>query len=187
MRLPRPRLAPPRITPVRIIITAVVALALVIAVTAGAVYAYQQGNAPPEQPIKFPHSKHIQVDNLDCTWCHRTVANAPYASIPSTEMCGFCHKVINPENLPNVSQETRKVLDAVKNNEPINWVRVHRVPDHVHFPHSAHIQAGFQCATCHGNVAEMQVVQQVRDLRMGDCVGCHRENGAPVDCFTCHY
>jgi hypothetical protein len=64
---------------------------------------------------------------------------------------------------------------------------VHRTPDHVRFTHEAHIQAGVQCATCHGQVEQMAEVRQVRALNMGDCIACHRQNNARTDCSVCHY
>ena len=70
--------------------------------------------------------------------------------------------------------------------QPVNWERVHRMPDHVRFLHEAHINAGFDCATCHGDVGNMGQVVQVRPLTMGDCVSCHRANNAPTECATCH-
>ena len=145
----------------------------------------------PVQPIDFPHTSHVQVDGIDCLFCHRTVATHAMASIPPVQQCMFCHKVVKTD-----SPQIQLLSTYAQNGQAIDWVRVHRLPDHVHFIHEAHItfftqrnnvQPSQVCATCHGDVGSMQRVQQVRSLRMGDCVDCHRANNAPTDCFVCHY
>ena len=102
-----------------------------------------------------------------------------------------CHKVIG-DGLP----EVEKLRDYHESGRPIDWVRVHRVPDHVHFVHESHVKyfserdgiaASETCVLCHQDVGSMTKVKQVRSLKMGDCVDCHRENEAPTDCTTCHY
>jgi hypothetical protein len=82
-----------------------------------------------------------------------------------------------------------KLAEAVDSGKPIQWQKVHLLPDFVKFNHSAHIQAGKQCQECHGKVEEMDIVKQVSSLSMGWCVNCHRtqEKPAPTDCGTCHY
>ena len=136
---------------------------------------------------------------LDCAFCHRNVAEGESAGIPPVEQCVFCHKTIGKE-LPEIV----KLVNAWDNKQPIVWERVHRLPDTVRFVHEAHIRfftqegnllpsgeqvsvAGNVCVVCHGNVAAMEEVKQVRSLKMGDCVDCHRDYGAPTDCTTCHY
>ncbi|MDP6422199.1 MAG: cytochrome c3 family protein [SAR202 cluster bacterium] len=92
--------------------------------------------------------------------------------------------------------EVEKLRTTFEAGDPIDWVRVHRQPDHVRFVHEAHIsffseQDGVApsgvCSTCHGDVGAMDVVKQVEPLKMSQCVDCHRDNGAPTDCTTCHY
>ena len=148
----------------------------------------------PEQPIAFPHTTHVEQLGLDCTFCHRTVAEEPVATIPAVGLCMTCHLVVGDGN-----PEVEKLRDYFASGESIDWVRVHRVPDHVHFVHEAHIRfftaadpakfpmASAVCSTCHGDVGSMEQVRQVRSLKMSDCVDCHRDNGAPTDCTTCHY
>ncbi len=149
------------------------------------------GNAP-EQPIAFPHTRHVQDLGLDCTFCHRTVTTQANASVPSVGLCAACHLAVG-SGIPEVE---RLRAEYIQTNKPIDWVRVHRVPDHVHFVHEAHVrffsqqnqvEASGTCAICHGNVAQMTKVEIVRPLKMGDCVDCHRDNGAPTDCTTCHF
>lgn len=135
------------------------------------------------QPIAFPHPLHAGTLAIDCTFCHRDAATQAFAGLPALQQCMFCHKVIPVNN--RVPLET--LVNAFNNNTPVDWNRVHQLPEHVHFVHATHINAGIQCATCHGDVATMQTVSQFRDLRMGDCISCHRQYGARTDCSVCHY
>jgi cytochrome c553 len=160
----------------------VVILLVLAGIGVAAQQAYAQLTAPPEQPIAFPHTAHVQVAQLDCQFCHRTAAVSPQAGVPAVQQCLFCHQVVRTER-----PEIQKLIGQWEQQQAIEWERVHRMPDHVRFVHSAHIQAGVECSTCHGNVGQMQVVQQVRPLNMGDCVNCHRQNNAPTDCSFCHY
>ena len=151
-----------------------------------AVFGFSEG---PDQPIAFPHTVHVQEMGLDCTFCHRNVTKGAAASIPAVGLCMTCHMAVG-DGLP----EVEKLRDFHADGRPINWVRVHRVPDHVHFAHEAHIRAFSEldggptavCSRCHGAVASMVEVKQVRSLKMGDCVNCHRDNNAPTDCSICH-
>ena len=164
----------------------------------------------PEQPIPFPHTVHAEVppmgDGIDCVFCHRTVATERMASIPAVEQCYFCHKIIGQETTERVALPGIQALNTIAgfdpslgsfdDLQPIDWMRVHRLPDHVRFVHEAHITffstedqvpASVTCVICHGDVAKMEVVNQERSLKMGDCVNCHKTYGAPTDCATCHY
>lgn len=151
----------------------------------------QQRSAAPAQPIYFSHEVHIEQAGLECEFCHRTADRADTAGFPDVEQCMFCHVVV--EDLARVAGRAEyegqiaKLRKAWQEEKPIDWARVHRLPDHTRFPHDAHIQAGVACATCHGDVANMDLVSQTRSLKMGDCVACHQETGAPTDCVDCHY
>ena len=145
----------------------------------------------PEQPIAFPHPPHVERAGIDCVFCHRTVGTAASASIPPVQQCMNCHQVIATQ-----SEEVAKLAAAWTTEEPIQWVRVHRLPDHVRFVHESHITFFTEqdnvppsavCSLCHGDVGGMERVAQVEQLQMGFCVDCHRQNGAPTDCTTCHY
>ena len=173
------------------LVVAALALTFVISAWLGrpVVFGYSEG---PDQPIAFPHPTHVEDLGMDCTFCHRNVTEGAAATIPSAGLCLTCHQVVG-DDLPEI-EKLREMV--VENERPIDWVRVHRVPDHVHFVHEAHIRFFSErdgiaetavCATCHGDVGSMEKVEQVRDLKMGDCVNCHRDNGAPTDCTTCHY
>ncbi|GIW09547.1 MAG: class III cytochrome C domain protein [Dehalococcoidia bacterium] len=163
----------------------VVALVVVGLGVAGLAFAGQLAPGP-EQPVNFPHTVHVSALGLECRFCHRGVDTEAVASIPPVEQCLFCHVVVKTN-----SPEIQKLIRAYQENEPIDWVRVHRQPDHVGFVHWTHIARGFDCATCHGDVTNLDLmplgrVKQVRALGMGDCVNCHRQNNAPTDCWTCH-
>ena len=128
---------------------------------------------------------------MDCTFCHRNVTQKRRRPIPAVGLCMSCHKVIG-DGLP----EVEKLRDYHAAGRAIDWVRVHRVPDHVHFVHESHVQFFSErdnvapsetCTLCHQDVGSMTKVKQVRPLKMGDCVDCHRENEAPTDCTACHY
>ena len=173
------------------LVVAALALTFVISAWLGrpVIFGYSEG---PDQPIAFPHPTHVEDLGMDCTFCHRNVTEGAAATIPSAGLCLTCHQVVG-DDLPEI-EKLREMV--VENERPIDWVRVHRVPDHVHFVHEAHIRFFSErdgiaetavCATCHGDVGSMEKVEQVRALKMGDCVNCHRDNGAPTDCTTCHY
>jgi hypothetical protein len=149
----------------------------------------------PTQPIAFSHQRHVQEVGIDCTFCHRNITQGAAATIPAVQQCMFCHRVIGTGN-----PEVEKLRTYWEEQQPINWERVHRVPDHVHFVHEAHVRYFTQgdtpdrqlavaqvCTICHGQVQTMTKVKQVRSLKMGDCVSCHRQYSAPTDCTTCHY
>lgn len=149
----------------------------------------------PEQPIDFPHTTHVEELGLDCVFCHREVTTSAQASIPAVALCMTCHQAVDGSDDDAVA-DIQKLQDAYAEGDAIDWVRVHRVPDHVHFVHEAHIRYFSErdgveptavCSTCHGDVGAMERVKQVESLKMADCVECHRENGAPTDCTTCHY
>ena len=145
----------------------------------------------PDQPIAFPHETHVTELGMDCTFCDRTVEKEAAASVPATGLCMTCHSEVG-DGLEGIE----KMRDLYEDGRSIHWVRVHRVPDHVHFVHEAHIryfseaegvETSQVCQKCHGDVAEMEKVRQVENLKMGDCVDCHKKNAAPTDCTTCHY
>ena len=154
---------------------------------------------PPEQPIAFPHTAHVDIEGINCAFCHRNVTKGDAATILPVEGCLLCHATIQGEQAP---PEVAKVIEHYNTNQPINWKRVHRLPDHVQFSHEPHVRFLTEvqglplesaCATCHGDVRDMVEVEQVRSLKMGDCVDCHRdneqftENTGITDCTTCHY
>lgn len=138
----------------------------------------------PDQPLPFSHKQHAGDLQIDCRYCHTSVAVTRHASVPSLNICMNCHMVVKTD-----SPYIQKLTEAYSSGKSIAWEKVHLLPDHVKFNHSMHIKAGKQCTDCHGNVQEMEKIKQVQSLSMGWCVNCHRqpENNAPVNCSTCHY
>jgi len=123
----------------------------------------------PEQPIKFSHKLHVDGLGMDCRYCHTAAEKGRHAGIPSTDTCMNCHSVAATDR-----PEIQKLKQYFDTGEPIPWVRLHKTPDFVYFNHSVHLAAGFDCAQCHGDVAQMDVVQRVKPLSMGWCLECHR-------------
>ncbi|WP_242927057.1 c-type cytochrome [Pontibacter vulgaris] len=130
----------------------------------------QQGYQP-KQPIAFSHKLHAGDHQINCNYCHTTVYKGKSASIPSANICMNCHSQIKKE-----SPEIQKIYRAIERNKPIEWVRIHNLPDLAYFNHSQHTQVGgVECQTCHGPIQEMEVVSQYAPLTMGWCIDCHRE------------
>ena len=114
----------------------------------------------------------------------RTASTGVTAGYPDVEQCIGCHVVVSRGERADDIEELRQ---AWIDQRPIDWARIHRLPDHARFPHAAHVQAGVACADCHGAVERMGQVVQTRSLKMGDCVDCHLEFSAPDQCGACHY
>ena len=127
----------------------------------------------PEQPVPYSHRLHAGVLGIDCRYCHTPVESSVRAAVPPTQTCMNCHVTINP-NSPRLTPVQASWAD----DKPIPWVRVHNLPDYVHFDHGVHINAGVGCVECHGRIDQMEVVHQVKPLSMGWCLECHR-NPAP--------
>jgi hypothetical protein len=135
----------------------------------------------PVQPIIFSHKLHAGSHGIPCLYCHRYAPKSRLAGIPAVADCRACHLYIAPE-----SPEIKKILGYWDRREPISWVRVNSLPDHVYFPHMMHIRARIDCSACHGDVAAMERITRAASLKMGWCLGCHRQHKASIDCWTCH-
>ena len=151
----------------------------------------QQGYAPT-QPINFSHKIHAGQYEMDCKYCHSTVEKSKSASIPSLNTCMNCHKYVKAAEKYNgkTSPEIQKIYNAIGydgdnmeyiegyQQKPIEWVRIHNLPDLSYFNHSQHVVVGkVECQTCHGPIEEMEKVYQFSTLQMGWCIDCHRERG----------
>ncbi len=123
----------------------------------------------PVQPIPYSHKLHAGDLGLDCRYCHNYVETSAYAGVPPTSTCMNCHQLVLP-----TSEKLEPLRESWRTGKPLAWVKVHKLPDYTYFDHSIHLNAGVGCATCHGNVAEMDVVRQVQPLSMGWCLDCHR-------------
>jgi hypothetical protein len=181
----------------------------------------QQAYAPV-QPIAFSHQMHAGELQITCLYCHSGADRSPHAGISAASTCMNCHRFVTassedvraeaelaqqddrpPRRI--VSPELQKLYDALglddklqpdpnKVQKPIKWVRVHNLPAYTRFDHRAHVNAGVECASCHGSVETMERVNQVADLSMGWCVKCHRKQireahkpASLSDCASCHY
>lgn len=166
-----------------------------------------QGYAPV-QPIHYSHKIHAGDNKIECTYCHSSARVSKHSGIPSLNVCMNCHKTIyeytgNPEgpsqeDLANgytnefYTNEIKKLYKAVGWDEdsqqytgeaqPVEWVRIHNLPDFAYFNHSQHVSvAGVACQTCHGPVEEMEIMYQYSPLTMGWCIDCHRETNVKVE------
>jgi hypothetical protein len=147
----------------------------------------------PLQPVPYSHKLHAGKLKLDCRYCHNTVERTAGAAIPATATCGNCHGrdrvkenatlgVIFPD-----SDALAPIRTSLETKEPVLWIKVHDLPDFVYFNHSAHINRGVSCVSCHGRVDKMDVVTQVEPMSMKWCLDCHREpeaNVRPVEFVT---
>lgn len=129
----------------------------------------------PDQPIKFSHAIHAGQNKTDCQYCHNTASYSKSAGIPSLNVCMNCHLVVR-NGSHSGTFEISKIIRAYENNEPVEWIRIHNLPDHAFFSHAQHVGVGrVDCQKCHGEVETMDRVKIVNDLSMGWCINCHRE------------
>lgn len=161
----------------------------------------------PEQPIAYSHKLHAGQLQIDCKYCHTAVTKSKHASIPSVNVCMNCHKEVN-EGTESGTQEIAKIYAAAGwdpdirsysgKTQPIEWVKVHNLPDHVYFNHSQHVKVGgIDCAQCHGNMkketvgrvmttADLNAVEENKikfskpTLTMGWCIECHEKSAVDV-------
>jgi cytochrome c2 len=168
-------------------------------VTEGAIGLGRQKGYQPVQPIYYSHKVHAGINQVNCLYCHGSAWESRHAGIPSVNICMNCHKAINEytkgpklynENGDEINgtAEIQKLYKYagfdpsaptkwdVTKAKPVEWIRIHNLPDHVYFNHSQHIRAGkVQCQTCHGEITAMDEVKQVSELSMGWCINCHRQ------------
>ncbi len=146
----------------------------------------------PGQPIPYSHRLHSGVLKIPCLYCHSGAQKSRVAGIPAVEKCMNCHKVTRVEK-----PEIKKLAAIFTSGEPLQWNRIHSLPDHAFFDHRPHVSSGILCQTCHGEVQTMDAVYQKISMRMGNCLGCHRSprDALPADsgiergseyCVACH-
>ncbi len=136
----------------------------------------RQEGYSPDQPVWFSHKVHVGQNHIDCLYCHHTAMDSKSAGIPSVDVCMNCHNVVKSGKKTG-TEEIAKVVDAYNNGRPIEWIRVHNLPDHVWFSHAQHVNAGQrECQECHGPVETMDRIVQVHNLGMGWCINCHRNS-----------
>ena len=127
----------------------------------------------PSQPVPYSHELHVGSLGIDCRYCHFGVEKSSNACVPPTQICMNCHT-----NILQDSKKLIKVIKSSKTKKPLKWIRVHQLPDYVYFDHSAHINAGVGCISCHGRVDKMKKIRQVKPLSMAWCLDCHRNPSA---------
>ena len=130
----------------------------------------------PDQPIAYDHDLHANQLGIDCRYCHSSVDKSASAGVPTANTCWNCHQHVQKDN-PKL-EPLRRAVD--KNYEkydgkPIEWVRIHKMPDYAYFDHSAHVNRGVSCKSCHGDVHKMRKVYHAKSLSMAFCIECHRE------------
>jgi hypothetical protein len=169
-------------------------------VTKGAIGLGRQKNYQPVQPIYYSHRVHAGINQINCLYCHGSAWESRTAGIPAVNICMNCHKAITSysDKSPKLYDEDGNEINA--NNEiaklykyagfdpakpsswdpskakPVEWIKIHNLPDLVFFSHAQHVRAGkVQCQTCHGEIPAMDEVKQFSELSMGWCINCHRQ------------
>jgi mono/diheme cytochrome c family protein len=150
-------------------------------------------NYQPAQPIAFSHKIHAGDNGIDCNYCHSSARSSSSAGIPSANLCMNCHANITSGTITGTT-EIQKIYDAIGydpdtrtyiegyDQKPIEWVRIHNLPDLAYFNHSQHVTVGqLECQECHGAIQEMDIVKQESDLTMGWCIECHRETEVKME------
>ncbi|MFL5738695.1 MAG: c-type cytochrome [Flavisolibacter sp.] len=165
----------------------------------GAIGLGRQQGYQPTQPIYYSHKVHAGINQINCLYCHGGAWESRHAGIPSLNICMNCHKVISTyEKGPKIHDEDGNEIDGTAEIQKLyryagftpgpgaqwdpsrakspEWIKIHNLPDHVYFNHAQHVRVGnVACQTCHGNIQEMDRVQQMAELSMGWCINCHRE------------
>lgn len=160
--------------PIKLVICATV---LSTALTAGVWYyftpKYTRVGYMPIQPVPFSHEIHVSQLGMDCRYCHSFVEVAAHSNVPNTQSCMNCHSQVQKEN-----PKLQPVRESWNTGKPIEWVQIHKTPDFAYFNHSAHVNRGVSCFSCHGPVNHMAVVYHAQPQSMSWCLDCHR---APED------
>jgi MoCo/4Fe-4S cofactor protein with predicted Tat translocation signal len=123
-----------------------------------------------EQPVPFSHQHHVGDAGIDCRYCHTSVETSPFAGVPSSSICMNCHSQLFADQAI-----LEPVRESYRTGEPLQWTRVHDLPDHAHFNHEIHVHQGVACVTCHGRVDKMPLMYQENSLLMEWCLQCHRD------------
>ncbi|MBL9079294.1 MAG: cytochrome c3 family protein [Planctomycetes bacterium] len=128
----------------------------------------------PYQPIAYSHKLHAGTLGMDCRYCHRGVEDGAHATVPDADTCMGCHKQVKKDSIA-----LKPLRDAYgegqANGTPVEWVKVHLLPEYAYFHHAVHVHAGVGCKSCHGRIDQMEIVRQVEPLSMGWCLECHRD------------
>ena len=126
----------------------------------------------PDQPVDYSHKLHAGELGMDCRYCHTSVEASHEANIPPTQTCMNCHNIVGVDS---DSEDLALVRESWNTGKPIEWVKVHMLPDYAYFNHAVHVDANVGCASCHGRIDQMEIVAQAEPLSMGWCLDCHRD------------
>ena len=127
----------------------------------------------PTQPVPYSHKLHAGDMGIDCRYCHWSVEKGAFAAVPPTQTCMNCHSKVR-----TTSEKLEPIRQSIATDKPVEWIQIHNLPDFVYFDHSAHLNAGVGCESCHGRIDQMTKVEQVKPLTMGWCLDCHRDPSA---------
>jgi cytochrome c7-like protein len=144
-------------------------------------YALQAGSEAPKQPIEFNHKLHVTDQKQTRASCHAETGTGELVDMPDVSKCMTCHASITPH-----TSAEQKLAAFAKQNRDVDWVRVYQIPTFVRFSHRQHAEAGAKCDVCHGPVATRVTLQREKQLSMGECMTCHRQTNASIDCGSCH-
>ena len=136
----------------------------------------------PQQPVPYSHRLHAGQMGMDCRYCHAQVERSAHAMIPPTQTCMGCHNLVKTD-----SAMLAPVRESWETGTPVEWVKVHKLPEHTYFNHSVHLAVGVGCVTCHGRIDQMDVVRLDQPIAMQWCLECHRNpepNLRPKDQVT---
>lgn len=157
-----------------------------VAVVAGYLYYftpdYWRVGYEPEQPVAFSHQLHAGTLGIDCRYCHTHVEKSGVSNVPDLATCMNCHTGVGEQAFLNANlwkahkelPDLVKVRTAYAEQKPIEWRRIHKVPDYAHFNHAVHVKAGVSCYSCHGRIDQQLVVRHEHGMGMGWCLDCHR-------------
>jgi len=129
-----------------------------------------QAGVAREQPVPFSHAHHVGDEGIDCRYCHTSVEKSSFAGLPPTETCMTCHSQLWKD-----APLLEPIRASFATNNPVQWNRVHDLPDYVYFNHSIHVAKGIGCSTCHGRVDQMPLTRKTETLYMKWCLECHRD------------
>lgn len=130
---------------------------------------YSNVGYAPIQPVPFSHALHNGQLGIDCRYCHSNVEKSGHANVPTSQTCMNCHNQIKTD-----SPLLAPVRESYASGKPVEWIKIHQVPDYVYFNHAVHVSRGISCVECHGQINEMEVVRQAEPLSMSFCLDCHR-------------
>ncbi len=135
---------------------------------------YTRVGYAPEQPVPFSHELHAGKLGMDCAYCHQSVYESPHASVPTSQVCMNCH---NPKmaNVKGNSPLLAPIRASYDTGQPVEWKRIHKLPEYAYFNHAVHVNKGVSCIACHGPINEMKVVYHHQPLTMGWCLKCHTD------------